>query len=325
MRQPRRRCLRTLVLAVAAATAAAACSAPPGSGGQLSPQRRHVLLAYVAAGASGGVLKVLDRSSGRYLDRRPPLPSPAAEPTPSPDGTCLVAADLSPGAHRLALTSTVDGTTSWITTQRPVTAVAWSGNSRRLIALGQQVGRALPVAMVDVRSRVSSTITVAAPSAGLRATAALFGPDGRTVVVAYAAARARDLVAFYSSTARLIRSIPVDGTPVGNTPWSPSGRLLVLLADPVRDGTPPQVVSVEAGDGRVVGRIARGGYPVGWLDEEHVLVAATTGGTTELDSMTLDGEWSQTLFALPADAARPPTVFLTSATGVLDGSLPYAF
>src|SRR6185437_17176883 len=74
-------------------------------------------------------------------------------------------------------------------------------------------------------------------------------------------------LAFYAARGQLVRWLRVVGSPVGSRPWSPSGRLVTLLADPARPGAPPQILSLDARTGRVAGRCALDGLPVAWLDE----------------------------------------------------------
>jgi dipeptidyl aminopeptidase/acylaminoacyl peptidase len=320
--------LPSMVLSVAVATAATACYAArsPAGPGRPSTRPAHVLFAYVPAGSADGVLKVLDRRSGRFVERRPRTPGLLAAPVPSPDGAYLAVPD---NTGRVALMSTVDGRTSWVATGREVKAVAWSADSRTLAGLAGRVGPKGAVVTVDVRSRTTSTVAVVPPGNGLLPTTALFGPDGKSLVVAYAGVGARagsaNRVAFYSAGGRLIRSIPAAGTPIGSHPWSPSGAELIVLGDPAREGGPPQILSVATSDGRVVGRFAVRGQPVGWLDESHVVVTKTQGSAGALESVKPDGSDARMLISLPSDVTVPATVFLAPAEGLPAGALRYAF
>lgn len=322
--------LRAGVLAAGVALVAAACSDPSPPASTASPAR-YVVFAYVPTAGEGGALKVLDRN-GRYAVLRPPAAARSALPLPAPDGRHAAVPDLS-GLRRddgrIAVIDTATGRVTWIRTPVAPATLSWSPDSRRIAVLGRTGPGPAPVVSVDVTTGRASVLSLSPPP-GRRLTAStvLFGPRGTGLVVPYGSA---DLstpdgrLAFYTPRGRLVRWLRVDGSPVGSRPWSPSGRMLTLLADPPRSGGPAQIVALDARTGRVAGRFAVDGLPVGWLDETHLAVAAGAAGGAAIDSVGLDGRGRHRLAALPPDTAAPATVFLVPASGVPPAARRYAF
>ncbi len=208
-------------------------------------------------------------------------------------------------------------------------ALAWSPDSRRIAVLGRTGPGPAPVASVDVSTGRASVLSLPPPPGGrLRAGTVLFGPRGAGLVVPFGPAdlsTSDGRLAFYTARGQLIRWLRVNGSPVGSRPWSPSGRMVTLLADPASPGGPPQILALDAHTGRVAGRCALDGSPVAWLDDAHLAVAMRSADGPEIVSVGLDGRDRHRLAALPPDTATPPTVFLVPASGAPPATLRYAF
>jgi len=321
--------LRAGLLAAGVALVGAACSgSPPAS---TSRAAHYVVSAYVPTAGEGGALKVLG-PNGRYGVLRPPAEAQSALPLPAPDGRHAAVPDLTGprrGAGRIAVIDTASRRVTWIRTPLVPATLSWSPDSRRIAVLGRSGPGAAPVASVDLATGQASVLSLPPPPGSrLRAGSVLFGPLGTGLVVPFGPANlstSDGRLAFYTARGQLVRWLRVDGSPVGSRPWSPSGRMVTLLADPASPGGPPRILALDARTGRVVGRCALDGLPVAWLDEAHLAVATHTPGGAEIDSVRLDGRDRHRLAALPPDTATPATVFLVAAAGVPPAAARYAF